>query len=101
MYQVRKATVCPRSSFYEIARILFETDPIHCSLHLTIARLFAEQLKRDIQALHGYDQAPSFSFSINFNLPSEEIAPEGNRKEFGTYNKVDKELRYIYVRADH
>ncbi|QGI58103.1 hypothetical protein CEK26_000231 [Fusarium fujikuroi] len=87
--------------FYEIARILFETDPVYRALHLTIARLFGEQLKRDIQALYGDDKAPSISFSINFNLTSEEIVPEGNRKECGIYNKVDKELTYIYVRADH
>ncbi|KAF5987035.1 hypothetical protein FCOIX_1212 [Fusarium coicis] len=46
-----------RENRHETARVLFETDPVYCALHMNIARLFAEQLKKDIQALTGDNKA--------------------------------------------
>ncbi|KAL5608353.1 hypothetical protein FOBRF1_008850 [Fusarium oxysporum] len=46
-----------RENRHETAQVLFKTDPVYRALHLTIARLFAEQLKKDIQALRGDDKA--------------------------------------------
>ncbi|KAI1015204.1 hypothetical protein LB503_003970 [Fusarium chuoi] len=46
-----------RENRHETARVLFDTDPVYRALHMTIARLFAEQLHKDIQALRGDDKA--------------------------------------------
>jgi hypothetical protein len=46
-----------RDNRHETAQVLFKTDLVYRALHLSIARLFAEQLQKDIQALRGDDKA--------------------------------------------
>lgn len=42
----------------------FETDPIYRGLHLTVARLFAAQLKKDLAALQGSDASAKRRISL-------------------------------------
>lgn len=42
----------------------FETDPVYRGLHLTVARLFAAQLKKDLTALQGPDAAAKRRISL-------------------------------------
>lgn len=42
----------------------FETDPVYRGLHLTIARLFASQMRKDLDALHGSDAVAKRRISL-------------------------------------
>ncbi|MBE3042873.1 DUF2828 family protein, partial [Candidatus Bathyarchaeota archaeon] len=42
----------------------FETDPVYRGLHLTITRLFASQLRKDVDAHHGSDAAAKRRISL-------------------------------------
>ncbi|KAH7238199.1 hypothetical protein BKA59DRAFT_238206 [Fusarium tricinctum] len=53
-----------RADRHETAVIIFKNDPVYRALHLSIARLFAEQLKRDVQALRGDDKQAKRSISL-------------------------------------
>ncbi|KAM0274486.1 hypothetical protein ACHAPA_000586 [Fusarium lateritium] len=53
-----------RANRHETAVTIFNNDPVYRALHLSIARLFAEQLKRDTQALRGADQKAKRSISL-------------------------------------
>lgn len=44
-----------RSERHKRAVERFESDPVHRALHITVARLFAEQLKSDVSLLHSDD----------------------------------------------
>lgn len=45
-----------RSQYHSKATELFNTDPTYRALHLTVARLFAAQLRKDITLLHSDDK---------------------------------------------
>jgi hypothetical protein len=53
-----------RANRHETAVAIFKNDPVYRALHLSIARLFAEQLKRDIQALRGDNKEAKRSISL-------------------------------------
>ncbi|SPJ82084.1 uncharacterized protein FTOL_09489 [Fusarium torulosum] len=53
-----------RANRHETAVTIFKNDPVYRALHLSIARLFAEQLKRDVQALRGDDKKAKRSISL-------------------------------------
>ncbi|KAF4967110.1 hypothetical protein FZEAL_10575 [Fusarium zealandicum] len=53
-----------RDSRYEAAVQAFNTNPVYRALHLTIARLFAEQLNKDIRTLRGHDNKAKRSISL-------------------------------------
>ncbi|RGP77530.1 hypothetical protein FLONG3_4315 [Fusarium longipes] len=53
-----------RASRYKTATDMFKDDPVYRALHLSIARLFAEQLEKDIRALRGDDKKAKRSISL-------------------------------------
>ncbi|KAM0350213.1 hypothetical protein ACHAPU_003378 [Fusarium lateritium] len=53
-----------RANRHDTAVIIFKTDSVYRALHLSIARLFAEQLKKDIQILRGDDRKAKRSISL-------------------------------------
>ncbi|KAH6965239.1 hypothetical protein EDB82DRAFT_467201 [Fusarium venenatum] len=53
-----------RATRYENAKNIFENDPVYRALHLSVARLFAEQLEKDLRALRGDDKKAKRSISF-------------------------------------
>ncbi|KAM0432960.1 hypothetical protein ACHAPT_004665 [Fusarium lateritium] len=53
-----------RDHRYEAASKAFNTDPVYRALHLTIARLFAEQLEKDLRILRGVDEKAKRTISL-------------------------------------
>ncbi|RSM05348.1 hypothetical protein CEP52_006321 [Fusarium oligoseptatum] len=53
-----------RDNRFEAAVKAFNTDPVYRALHLTIARLFAEQLEKDLGVLRGVDQKAKRTISL-------------------------------------
>ncbi|KAJ4326984.1 hypothetical protein N0V84_002597 [Fusarium piperis] len=53
-----------RDNRYETAVKAFNTDPVYRALHLTIARLFAEQLEKDLRILRGVDAKAKRTISL-------------------------------------
>ncbi|RSM11567.1 hypothetical protein CDV31_006670 [Fusarium ambrosium] len=53
-----------RDNRFEAAVKAFNTDPVYRALHLTIARLFAEQLEKDLGVLRGVDQKAKRAISL-------------------------------------
>ncbi|KAH7275048.1 hypothetical protein B0J15DRAFT_507005 [Fusarium solani] len=53
-----------RDNRYEAAVKAFNTDPVYRALHLTIARLFAEQLEKDLRILRGVDAKAKRTISL-------------------------------------
>ncbi|KAF4455512.1 hypothetical protein F53441_2174 [Fusarium austroafricanum] len=53
-----------RANRHETAVTIFNNDPVYRALHLSIARLFAEQLEKDIGALRGDDKKAKRSISL-------------------------------------
>lgn len=53
-----------RGNRYEAAVKAFNTDPVYRALHLTIARLFAEQLDKDLCILRGVDEKAKRTISL-------------------------------------
>ncbi|KAG5658565.1 hypothetical protein KAF25_010746 [Fusarium avenaceum] len=53
-----------RANRHETAMTIFKNDPVYRAVHLSIARLFAEQLKRDVQALRGDNKQAKRSISL-------------------------------------
>lgn len=59
--EARKET---RKRRHEAALEALQSDPVYFSLHITISRLFAEQLKADIAALRGNDKKAKRDISL-------------------------------------
>ncbi|RGP73427.1 hypothetical protein FSPOR_2009 [Fusarium sporotrichioides] len=53
-----------RATRYENATTIFKNDPVYRALHLSVARLFAEQLDKDLRALRGDDKKAKRSISF-------------------------------------
>ncbi|KAI8689671.1 hypothetical protein NCS56_00230800 [Fusarium sp. Ph1] len=53
-----------RDNRYEAAVKAFNTDPVYRALYLTIARLFAEQLEKDLRILRGVDAKAKRTISL-------------------------------------
>lgn len=53
-----------RDARHETAVGLFHDDPVYRALHLTVARLFASQLKQDLAALRGGDASAKRGISL-------------------------------------
>ncbi|KAF4971578.1 hypothetical protein FSARC_1644 [Fusarium sarcochroum] len=53
-----------RQSRHETATERFKNDTVYRALHLTVARLFAEQLEKDLQLLRGNDNKAKRSISL-------------------------------------
>ncbi|GKU07741.1 hypothetical protein FLAG1_10598 [Fusarium langsethiae] len=53
-----------RATRYENATTIFKNDPVYRALHLSVARLFAEQLDKDLRALRGDDKRAKRSISF-------------------------------------
>lgn len=53
-----------RQDRHAAAIAMFKRDPVYRTLHLTVARLFAEQLQKDIAALHGQDAKAKGAISL-------------------------------------
>ncbi|KAF4332082.1 hypothetical protein FBEOM_14125 [Fusarium beomiforme] len=53
-----------RENRHETAVVIFKNDPVYRALHLSIARLFAEQLEKDTRALRGEDEKAKRSISL-------------------------------------
>ncbi|KAK3343406.1 hypothetical protein B0T25DRAFT_554254 [Lasiosphaeria hispida] len=53
-----------RTSRHDVAVEAFEHKPVYRALHLTVARLFAEQLKADLAALNGIDAKAKKTISL-------------------------------------
>ncbi|KAI1069840.1 hypothetical protein LB507_007980 [Fusarium sp. FIESC RH6] len=58
---VKKET---RANRHETATTIFKNDPVYRALHLSIARLFAEQLEKDIRAVRGDDKKAKRAISL-------------------------------------
>ncbi|EKJ74885.1 hypothetical protein FPSE_04921 [Fusarium pseudograminearum CS3096] len=53
-----------RTTRYETATAMFKNDPVYRALHLSVARLFAKQLDKDLRALRGDDKKAKRSISF-------------------------------------
>ena len=53
-----------KSRFHASTIHAFEQDPVHRSLHLAVARLFAQQLKTDLENLRGTDSKAKRKISL-------------------------------------
>lgn len=53
-----------RANRHETARTIFKNGPVYRALHLSVARLFAEQLEKDIRAIKGDDKKAKRTISL-------------------------------------
>ncbi|CAG7563896.1 unnamed protein product [Fusarium equiseti] len=53
-----------RANRHETATTIFKNDPVYRALHLSVARLFAEQLEKDIRAVRGDDKRAKRTISL-------------------------------------
>lgn len=104
-----------RDARHEAAVKAFRNDPIYRALHLTVARLFAAQLKQDLALLHGDNAAAKRRISLcakwapsserfhdkhTFVVSSiaEALHPATEFEGFESYHPENEEQRALYLR---